>query len=66
MVKYVPFERIMVETDAPYMAPEPHRGKTCESAYVIETARTVAKVKEVGFEECARILTKTTRQFFGI
>src|SRR5690606_13432965 len=39
MVKDVPLERMMIETDSPFLAPVPYRGKRCESAYVIETAR---------------------------
>ncbi len=66
IVKAIPIEQIMVETDAPYMSPEPFRGKRCESAFVAETAKMVAKVKGMEFAECAKILTATTRGFFKI
>jgi TatD DNase family protein len=66
IVKAIPLEQIMVETDGPYMAPEPNRGKRCEPAFVADTARVVAKVKEIPYDECAAILLKTTRNFFKI
>ncbi|MDZ4784837.1 MAG: TatD family hydrolase [bacterium] len=66
IVRKIPLEQIMVETDAPYMAPEPNRGKTCESAFVADTAKMVAKIKGMPFEECAKILTATTKRFFSI
>ncbi len=66
IVKAIPLEQIMVETDGPYMSPEPNRGKRCEPAFVADTARMVAKVKGISYEECAEILTKTTRKFFNI
>lgn len=66
IVKAIPLEQIMVETDGPYMAPEPNRGKRCESAFVADTARMVAQIKEIPYEECAAVLTATTRRFFKI
>jgi len=61
----IPLEQIMVETDAPYMAPEPHRGKRCESAFVVETARCVAKVKGLSLEEVAAITTENALRLFS-
>ena len=61
-----PLERIMLETDAPYLAPEPHRGKRCESALMLETAKMVAKVKHITLEEVARVSSETARRFFRI
>jgi TatD DNase family protein len=66
IVKAIPLDQIMVETDGPYMAPEPNRGRRCEPAFVADTARMVAKVKGISYEECAAVLTKTTRNFFKI
>jgi TatD DNase family protein len=54
----------MVETDAPYMAPEPHRGKTCEPSYVVETLKTLARVKDISVEEAARATTKNALALF--
>lgn len=59
----VPLDRLLVETDAPYLAPEPHRGKPCEPAYTALTAETVAKVKSVSVEEVAHI---TSENFFRL
>jgi TatD DNase family protein len=49
----VPIDRILVETDAPYLAPPPHRGKRCEPAYTALTAKVGAEVKGVSFEDFA-------------
>lgn len=61
--KSVPLERLLVETDAPYLAPEPHRGKPCEPAYTIHTARKLAEVKSVSVEE---LIAATTINFFTL
>lgn len=62
----IPLSQIMLETDAPYMAPEPYRGKRCESAFMIETAKRLAQAKGVLFEECAKAVLKNTKDFFKI
>jgi TatD DNase family protein len=51
-----------VETDAPYLAPVPHRGKRCEPAYVVHTARFVAQLRGVSFEALAEQTTANARQ----
>ncbi|MBK1838027.1 TatD family hydrolase [Azospirillum sp. YIM B02556] len=63
IVKDVPLDRILVETDAPYLAPIPFRGKRNEPAYVAHTAACVAEVKGVSAEELARA---TTDNFFRL
>ncbi len=63
IVKDVPLDRILVETDAPYLAPIPFRGKRNEPAYVAHTAATVAEVKGVDAAELARA---TTENFFRL
>ncbi len=50
----IPLERLLVETDAPYLAPVPHRGKRNEPAYVVYVAETIARVKGVALEDVAR------------
>ncbi|MBL9129566.1 MAG: TatD family hydrolase [Verrucomicrobiaceae bacterium] len=62
--KLVPAGQFMLETDAPYLAPVPHRGKRCEPAYVADTARAVAALRGVSVEEIAEITTQTALRFF--
>jgi len=57
VARAVPLERLLVETDAPYLAPEPHRGKTNEPAFVVHTAAVLANVKGVAPEELAAVTT---------
>lgn len=59
----VPMDSLLVETDAPWLAPEPYRGKLCEPAHVLETARVLAKIKDVSLEE---ISARTTENFFRL
>ena len=62
-VRALPMERLLVETDAPYLAPVPHRGKRNEPAFVAETAACLAELKGLDVEEVARI---TTANFFDL
>ena len=61
----VPMDRLLVETDAPYLAPMPHRGQRNEPAYVVETAKVLASVKGVGFEEIAATTTANFHRLFA-
>jgi len=63
IVKAVPLDRILVETDAPYLAPEPFRGKTNEPAYVVHTAAAIAKARGIAPEDVA---SATTQNFFRL
>jgi TatD DNase family protein len=56
----VPEDRILVETDAPYLAPMPHRGKTNEPAFTVHTAQVLADIRSWTLEKAAR---KTTENF---
>lgn len=59
----LPADRILIETDAPYLAPGPYRGKRNEPAYLVETAKVLAETRSVSFDEIAR---QTTDNFFRL
>lgn len=61
----VPLDRLLVETDAPYLAPEPYRGKRCEPAYTALTAARLAEVKGVSAQELASVTTANFYRLFG-
>lgn len=63
VARAIPLDRILVETDAPYLTPVPHRGKTNQPAYVKHVAEEIARLKGVEYEEIAR---QTTANFFAL
>ncbi len=65
-VEAVPIERIMIETDSPYMAPVPYRGKRCHSGYVPKIAEKIAEIKGLTTEEVAAVTMENGRRFFRI
>ncbi|WP_298352173.1 TatD family hydrolase [Rhodoblastus sp.] len=65
IAKDLPLDRLLVETDAPFLAPTPYRGKTNEPAYVAQTAKVLAEVKGVTVEELARITTENAMTLFS-
>lgn len=62
--RFVPLDRMHVETDAPFLTPVPLRGKKNVPAYVVHTARFVAELKGISFEELCRITSANARQLF--
>lgn len=62
----VPLERLMIETDSPYMAPVPHRGKRNDSGYVRFVCEKLAEIKGISFEDCAAAVLANGKRFFGI
>jgi len=64
IVADMPADRLLVETDSPYLAPVPLRGKRCEPAYVAHTAKVLAQVRGVGIAEIAAMTTANARAFF--
>ncbi|MBE7011813.1 MAG: TatD family deoxyribonuclease [Ruminococcaceae bacterium] len=65
-LKVIPMDRLMIETDCPYMSPEPYRGKRNYSGYVIKVAEKIAEIKGLSVEEVAMQTTKTAKKFFNI
>jgi TatD DNase family protein len=61
----LPEDRILVETDAPFLAPVPHRGRVCEPAYTADTARFVAQLRGVSPEALAETTTRNFSRLFG-
>ena len=62
----IPIERLMIETDCPYMAPEPHRGERNYSGYVKYVARKMTEIKGLSYEETARITMENGLRFYEI
>ena len=60
----IPIDRIVIETDSPYCAPVPYRGKTCEPAMVIETARVLAQIKNLQMDDLENILFENTKKLY--
>ena len=63
VARTIPQDRLLVETDSPFLAPVPHRGKTCEPAYVRDTATFLSELRGESFEELAQF---TTRNFYRL
>ena len=66
IVREMPLERILLETDAPYLSPEPYRGKTNNSAYILHVAEKIAEIKDITTEEVLSVTTKNVKTLFNI
>jgi len=66
VAEYVPLDRILIDTDAPYLTPEPNRGKRNESAYVEYICNQIAQLKEISFEKVAEATTANAKKLFKI
>jgi TatD DNase family protein len=66
VVKYVPLDRLLIETDCPYLTPEPYRGKRNYSGYVRLVAEKIAEIKGVSFEEIAEVTLQNAKMLFKI
>lgn len=62
----IDLKHIVLETDSPYLAPTPYRGKRNESAYLIEVAKKLAEIHQVSLEEVAKVTTENANQIFGV
>ena len=65
IAKTVPLDRFLVETDCPFLAPPPHRGKRNEPAFVVDVARRMAEVREMGLEELGIATVANFDRLFG-
>jgi len=65
-IRKCPLEQLLIETDAPFLAPLPHRGKRNEPAFVLEVARCVAEIKSLPLEEIDQVTTENAKRFFRI
>ena len=65
-IECVPLERMMIETDSPYLAPVPHRGKRNDSSLLPHIAQVIADIKGISLEEAAARTQETGKSFFGI
>ncbi len=66
VVAAIPLEKMMVETDCPFMAPVPYRGQRNEPAYVLEIAKKIAEVKDLALDDVARITTANAKTLFSL
>lgn len=66
VVIYIPLEYILLETDAPFLSPEPYRGKRNEPAYVVEVAKKIAELRNISLEEVVEQTTKNCKNLFKL
>ena len=66
VVQHIPLEKILIETDAPYLAPHPHRGKRNEPAFVEFVAHKVAAIKKVDYQQVANTTTRNAKKLFKL
>jgi TatD DNase family protein len=66
VVEKIPLEYLLLETDAPFLAPVPYRGKRNESEFVVEVAKKLAEIKEIDLEEVAETTTRNAMELFRI
>ena len=62
----ISLEKIILETDDPYLPPVPYRGKRNEPAYMVEVAKKIAEVKDIDIKEVARVTTDNARKLFNL
>lgn len=65
VAKFVPLDRLLIETDAPYLAPQSHRGQLNEPSYLPETAQVIAEAKGISLQELAKATSQNAQRFFS-
>ncbi len=66
MAREIPLERLLIETDSPYLSPQSWRGKRNEPAHIVETARCLAEIRGMGAEELERLTEENACRLFGL
>ncbi|MBR5437451.1 MAG: TatD family hydrolase, partial [Clostridia bacterium] len=66
VVEMLPLDRLLLETDAPYMTPVPFRGKRCDSSHIAYTAEKIAEIKGVDVQELIDICNNNAKELFNI
>lgn len=66
VVREIPLEHLVLETDAPYLAPEPYRGKRNEPSYITRVCEKIAEIKKVSYDEVAAVTSANALRFYGI
>lgn len=66
IAKWIPLDHLLIETDTPYLAPQSHRGKTNEPAYIIETASCIAQIKGISLEDVAHATSANAKKLFSL
>jgi TatD DNase family protein len=66
VAKYIPIDRLLVETDSPYMTPVPHRGKRNDSGYLPLIVQKIAEIRNMEVEQVAQVTTENTCRLFNL
>jgi TatD DNase family protein len=66
VAKNVPLDRLLLETDAPYLSPVPHRGQRNESAYIPLIAQRIADLRGISLDEVAEVTTSSAKELFNL
>jgi len=66
IIEKMPEDRLLIETDCPYLTPEPYRGRRNDSSYVLFVAKRISEIRKISVEEAAKITTENTKRLFGI